>query len=82
MMREIVGAVMGCFAGILLLWFMLPLLNTAYESVKAQIDLNNPTNVTLLLIGDGVYSILPYVVLIVTGYLIFSYATRNVPFDV
>lgn len=81
MIRAVVGAIMATFMGVFLLWFILPLLNTAYESTKAQVDLSHPTNVTLLTIGDGVYMFLPWVTLIVVGYLIFAYATKNVPFD-
>lgn len=81
MMRAVAGAITSAFLGVFLLWFMLPFLNTAYESTKATVDLSNPTNVTLLAIGDGVYLFLPWITLIVVGYLIFAYATKNVPFD-
>lgn len=81
MMREVVGAVMAAFVGLLLLWFILPMLNTTYELIKQNVDMTNPTNQTLILLGDGVYSILGYIVIVVVGYLIFAYATRNVPVD-
>lgn len=81
MMREVAGAIASAFFGVLLLWFMLPMLNTAYEATKATVDLSNPVNQTMITIGDGVYLILPFIVLIVVGYLIFAYATRNLPVD-
>lgn len=81
MIRAVVGAIAATFMGVFLLWFMFPLLNTAKEAVAAQVDTADPTNATLIAIGDGVYSALPFVGLLVTGYLIFAYATKNVPFD-
>jgi len=81
MMREVASAIMAGFVGVLLLWFMLPLLNTAYENVKMNIDVNNPTNQAMLTIGDGIYLMLPFIVFIVVGYLIFAYATRALPTD-
>lgn len=81
MIRAVVGAIMATFMGVFLLWFLLPLLNTAYESTKTFVDISNPTNATLISIGDGVYMFLPWVTLLVVGYLIFAYATKNVPFD-
>lgn len=81
MIRAVVGAIMATFMGVFLLWFIYPLLNTAYESVKTGIDQSNPVNAQLITIGNGVYSFLPWVTLVVVGYLIFAYATKNVPFD-
>jgi multisubunit Na+/H+ antiporter MnhB subunit len=82
MLRAVVGAIMSVFVGVLLLWFIYPLLNTSYESVKSQINMTNPVNAQLVAIGNGVYMMLPWVTFIVVAYLIFAYATKNVPFDI
>ena len=81
MMREVVGALMACFGGLLLLWFMLPMLNVSYSMTKSIVNASDPTMQALFQIGDGVYSIMPFTILIVVGYLIFAYATRREPFD-
>lgn len=80
-MREVIGAIMAAVAGLYLLWYILPMLTTIYELVKATVDLTNPTIQTLLVLGDGVYATLGLIVIVVIGYLIFAYATRREPFD-
>ena len=81
MMREVIGAIMSCTMGLFLLWFILPMLNITYTLTKQQVNSTDPTIQQLFNIGDGVYSIMPFVVLIVVAYLIFAYATRREPFD-
>lgn len=83
MMRAVIGAIMSAVMGLFLLWFILPMLTTAYESVKQSLP--NPTDpniVQLWALGDGVYSMLGLIVIVVVGYLIFAYATQREPFDV
>jgi len=82
MMREVIGAIMACVMGLYLLWFILPMLNLTYANTKSIVNASDPTMQALFQIGDGVYSIMPFVVFIVIGYLIFAYATRREPFDV
>lgn len=84
MIREVVGAITAVFVGVILLWFILPMLNVTYETVKATIPAeaqNTPTMQTLFALGDGLYLILGFIVFVVVGYLLFAYATRAVPFD-
>lgn len=80
-MREVIGAIMAAVSGLFLLWFLLPMLTTIYNQVKLTVDQNDPTISTLLQLGDGVYSILGLIVVIVVGYLIIAYATRREPYD-
>lgn len=80
-MREVIGAIMAAVSGLFLLWFLLPMLTTIYNQVKLTVDQNDPTISTLLQLGDGVYSILGLIVIIVVGYLIIAYATRREPYD-
>ena len=81
MMREVIGAIMSCVMGLFLLWFILPMLNVTYTQTKATVNATDPTMQALFSIGDGIYSIMPFVIFIVVGYLIFAYATRREPFD-
>lgn len=80
-MREVIGAIMAAVSGLFLLWFLLPMLTTIYNQVKLTVDQNDPMISTLLQLGDGVYSILGLIVIIVVGYLIIAYATRREPYD-
>lgn len=81
MMREVVGAISAAFTGTILLWFMLPMLATQYSFVVQTVNATDPIIAPMLQLGNGVYTILPYIVFVVTGYLIFAYATRIEPFD-
>ena len=81
MMREVIGAIMSCVMGLFLLWFILPMLNLSYATTKSIVNGTDPTMQALFAIGDGMYSIMPFVIFIVVGYLIFAYATRREPFD-
>jgi len=81
MMREVIGAIMAAVSGLFLLWFLLPMLTTLYNQVKLTVDQQDPTIAQLLVLGDGVYSVLGLIVIIVVGYLIMAYATRREPVD-
>lgn len=80
-MREVIGAIMAAVSGLFLLWFLLPMLTTLYNQVKLTVDQQDPTIAQLLVLGDGVYSVLGLIVIIVVGYLIMAYATRREPVD-
>ena len=82
MMREVIGAIMAAVTGLFLLWFLLPMLTTMYNQIKLSVDVSDPTIAQLLVLGDAVYAVLGLIVLIVVGFLIFSYATRREGFDV
>jgi len=81
MMREVIGGIMAAVSGLFLLWFLLPMLTTMYNQVKLTVDQDDPTIATLLQLGDGVYSVLGLIVIVVVGYLIMAYATRREPYD-
>lgn len=72
---------MAVTMSIILLWFILPMLNMSYELVKTTVDQDHPTNQILMQLGDGLFIILGFVAFVVAGYMLFAYATRNVPFD-
>lgn len=84
MIREVVGAIAACFVGIIMLWFIIPMLNLTYETTISVIppeSLETPTMQTLIQLGDGLFLIIGFITFLVVGYLIFAYATRIVPFD-
>ena len=80
-MREVIGAIMAAVSGLFLLWFLLPMLTTLYNQTKLTVDISDPTIAALLQLGDGVYSILGLIVIVVVGYSIMAYATRREPYD-
>jgi len=80
-MREVIGAIMAAVSGLFLLWFLLPMLTTLYNQTKLTVDVGDPTIAALLQLGDGVYSILGLIVVVVVGYSIMAYATRREPYD-
>ena len=80
-MREVIGAIMAAVSGLFLLWFLLPMLTTLYNQTKLTVDVSDPTIAALLQLGDGVYSILGLIVIVVVGYSIMAYATRREPYD-
>ena len=81
-MREVIGAIMAAVSGLFLLWFLLPMLTTLYNQTKLTVDQNDPTIAALLQLGDGVYSILGLIVIVIIGYSIMAYATRREPYDI
>ena len=81
-MREVIGAIMAAVSGLFLLWFLLPMLTTLYNQTKLTVDQSDPTIAALLQLGDGVYSILGLIVIVVIGYSIMAYATRREPYDI
>lgn len=81
MMREVAGVISAAVVGIWLLWFILPTLTTAYNHVTEIVDTSDPTIAQMVELGDMIYASLGMLVFLVTGYLIFAYATRRTPFD-
>lgn len=82
MMREVIGAIMAAVMGLYLLWYILPMLYTQYDFVKQSVNQTDPTIQTMLQLGDGVYLMLPLLVILIVGFLVMSYATRREPFDI
>jgi hypothetical protein len=82
MMREVVGAIMAAFVGVVILWFLLPALTIVKNNIFAHLDTSDPTVQTLIQLGDAVYLIMGFVIFLVIGFVIFSYATRGSPYDV
>jgi hypothetical protein len=71
---------MAAAVGTMLLWLILPTLRIAFNSVSDQIDQTDPVNQQLIELGDMTYIILGFIVILVVGFVILSYATRRDPY--
>lgn len=72
---------MAAFVGITLLYFILPMLKNTQNLVFANINATDPAVQQLMALGDTLYYIMGFLVFIVTGYIILSYASRNDPYN-
>jgi ABC-type antimicrobial peptide transport system permease subunit len=82
MLREVIGAIMAGFVGVILLSVILPVLKNVQNMVFDNIDTTDPTTLQLMALGDTVYVVLGFVVFFVTGFIILSYAARRDPYDI
>lgn len=82
MLREIVGATVSVILVIYTLWFIVPLLKTAYNNELPMVNQTNPTMVLVLSVSNGWFTILPLLIVLVGGYLVYIYATRREGYDV
>ena len=80
MIREVVGSVMAVAIAVLLLVLIIPTLNTAKNAAWEQINDTDPTNATLIQIGDNVFYGIIMLVVLVTGLTVLAYASRRDPF--
>lgn len=81
MLRQVLGAIMATFMGIVLLWAILPILKNAQNIVFDSIDTTDPATIQLMALGEALYFILGGLVFFVTGFIILSYATQRSSFD-
>ena len=81
MIKEAIGATMSIVGGIYLLWFILPQLHTAYTVTKSMVNTTDPTLATVVQIGDSVYSMLGFLTIIITLFVVILYFVRREPID-
>ena len=81
MLREVVGAIMAAFVGIILLWMILPMLKNAQNLVFSVVNTTDPAVQQLMALGDTLYYVMGFLVIFVTGFIILSYASRNDPYN-
>jgi len=79
--REVVGATMSIVGGIMLLWFILPQLNTAYTSVKSVVNATDPTTQQVILIGDNVFFMIGFLTVVIVLFTVVIYMVRREPVD-
>lgn len=83
MLREVIGSVMAITVGIIILYMMLPTLETVKNQVFERLpNQDDPTNQQLFLIGNNAYLILVFIVIGSIAFVIFLYASNKDPFDV
>lgn len=81
MLKEVVGAIMAAFVGVLLLWVVLPVLKNVQNMVFNSVNSTDPATLQLMALGEALYYIMGGIVFFVTGFIILSYASRRDPFD-
>ena len=79
MMRLIVGCITGIIVSLYLMYFVFPLLVTTHSNFATIVNASDPTVATSYTMGAGFYAILPFIPVIVTVFLVFSYALKTRP---
>lgn len=82
MLKEIVGATVSVVLVIYSLWFIVPMLKTAYNSTVSMVNQTDPTMAMLLPVSNSWFSVLPLIIVVVGGYVIYLYATRREGVDI
>lgn len=80
-LREIVGATVTVFLIIYMLWFVIPVGKTAYNTELQAVNKTSPLLQQLLPITDNWWVIFPLLIVIAGGYTIWQYATNRSAFD-
>ena len=79
--REILGAVVTGFLIIYMLWFVIPVGKTAYNTELAAINQTSPLMQQILPITNNWWIIFPPLILLAGGYTIWQYFTNRSAFD-
>jgi hypothetical protein len=82
MWRAILGAIGSATVGIYLLWFIIPILQTAYNSVVQHVDTSDPNIQRTVDLGTILFMSLGGIVIFVTGYTVIAYATERLGRDI
>ena len=77
MIRQIVGAITGIVLSLMFLYFMLPSMNVEHTTTQLMFNGTDPNIVTSYAFGSGFYTVLPFVPMIVTAFVLISYALRR-----
>lgn len=79
--REIIGAVVTGFLIIYMLWFVIPVGKTAYNTELAAINQTTPLMQQILPITSNWWIIFPMLIVVAGGYTIWQYMTNRNAFD-
>lgn len=60
-----------------MLYFIIPMLKTAYNGELLQVNQTNPTMSAVLVISNGWFAILPLFVIFIGGYVVWLYISRR-----
>lgn len=79
MMRVVVASITGIFLALYLMYFAIPLLSTEHTltNVPLLINSTDPTVVTSFNLGQGFYTAMPIIPILVAGFIIISYALKS-----
>ena len=80
-LREITGSVVAVFVGIYMLWFVIPVTKTAYNTELAHLNTTSTLMQTIIPITNNWWIIFPLIIVIAGSYTIWSYATDRTAFD-
>jgi len=79
--KEAIGATMSIIGAVMLLYFILPQLQTAYTVVKRITHATDPTTLTVIQIGDSVFAMLGFLTVIIALFIAILYFVRREPID-
>ena len=78
-MRMIVALITGILMSIYFMFFVFPLLSTEHTlfSNPLLINTTDATVVTSYNLGQGFYTVLPFIPILVGGFILFNYALKR-----
>lgn len=80
-MRVIVGAVTGIFVSLYLMYYIFPLLVSTHSNFSTVLNGSDPVIASSFTMGAGFYSLIPFIPVLIGGFIIISMALKNGPDD-
>jgi len=80
-LKEVVGATVTGFVIIYMLWFVIPVTKTAYNTELAHLNTTSSLMQTIMPITNNWWVIFPLIIVVAGGYTIWQYATNRDAFD-
>lgn len=81
-LKEIMGATVTVFLIVYMLWFVIPVGKTAYNTEIAAVNQSSPLMQQILPITNNWWVIFPLLIVIAGGWTVFQYATNRDAFDI
>jgi len=75
------GATVTGFIVIYMLWFVIPITKTAYNTELAQLNTTSSLMQTILPFTNNWWIIFPLLIAVIGGWTIYNYATDRTAFD-
>lgn len=80
-LKEMAGATVTGFIVIYMLWFVIPITKTAYNTELAQLNTTSSLMQTILPFTNNWWIIFPLLIAVIGGWTIYNYATDRTAFD-
>lgn len=79
MMRMVVGLITGLLMSLYFMYFAYPMMSTEHTLFNNPLLINStdPTVVTSFNLGQGFYTVLPFIPILVGGFVIFNYSLKR-----